>query len=68
VAAQSGVSKGLPKPGTYFGSPAKEHRTALKLEAMIRNLPQYAEKIKNLENIINELQETIKKMNERGDK
>ncbi|MGE5399765.1 MAG: UDP-3-O-(3-hydroxymyristoyl)glucosamine N-acyltransferase [Ignavibacteriales bacterium] len=66
VAAQSGVSKGISKPGTYFGSPAKEHRTALKLEAMIRNLPAYVDKIKQMEKQINELQEKINNMSQRG--
>ncbi|MBZ0198821.1 MAG: UDP-3-O-(3-hydroxymyristoyl)glucosamine N-acyltransferase [Ignavibacteriaceae bacterium] len=48
--AQSGISKSIPDTGaTYFGSPAKEYRTALKNEAHIRNLSQYAEKIKQLE-------------------
>lgn len=53
--AQSGVSKGISKPGTYFGSPAKEFKHALKLEAHIRNLPNYAEKIEMLEKELAEL-------------
>ncbi len=32
VGAQSGVSKGIKKSGTYFGSPAKEIQTTLRLE------------------------------------
>lgn len=58
--AQSGVSKNISKPGFYFGSPIKEHKTALKLEAHIRNLPDYAEKIKKLESIVKNLQDQIK--------
>jgi len=53
--AQSGVSKSLKKPGLYFGSPAKEQKTSHRLEAHIRNLPDYAERIRNLENEINAL-------------
>jgi UDP-3-O-[3-hydroxymyristoyl] glucosamine N-acyltransferase len=49
VGAQSGISKAIKKPGTYFGSPAKEIQTTLKLEAHIRSLPKYAEKIRELE-------------------
>jgi len=49
VGAQSGISKAIKKPGTYFGSPAKEIKTTLRLEAHIRSLPQYADKIKELE-------------------
>ena len=58
--AQSGVSKGIPKPGKYFGSPAKEFSVALRQEAHIRNLPQYAEKIKQLEEQVKALQEELK--------
>jgi UDP-3-O-[3-hydroxymyristoyl] glucosamine N-acyltransferase len=39
IHAQSGVSKAITTPGHYFGSPAKEHRTTLRLEAALRNLP-----------------------------
>lgn len=65
IVAQSGVSKGISKPGTYFGSPAKEFKTALKLEALIRNLPEFADRIKTLENTIKELEEKLSKQ-ERG--
>lgn len=66
LAAQTGVSKGLSKPGTYFGSPAKEHRTALRLEGHIRNLPETAEKIRKLENQIGDLQKKLNQLNEKG--
>lgn len=59
VYAQSGISKGISKPGQYFGSPAKEAKTAIKLEAHYRNLPSYVEKIKNLEEEIKKLREEI---------
>jgi len=52
---QAGVSKSITKPGNYFGSPAKEIKEAFKLEAHYRNLPDYAEKIKQLEMQINDL-------------
>ncbi len=60
--AQSGVSKGIPKPGQYFGSPAKEFKTALKLEAHVRNLPEYVDKIKKLELEIKALKEELNKL------
>ncbi len=63
--AQSGVSKGIPKPGRYFGSPAKEFSVALRQEAHIRNLPQYAEKIKKLEDQVQALQEALKSENDK---
>jgi UDP-3-O-[3-hydroxymyristoyl] glucosamine N-acyltransferase len=49
IIAQSGVSKSLTKPGTYFGSPAKEHRTALKIEGAIRSLPELIVRVKALD-------------------
>ena len=61
--AQSGVSKSIPKAGYYFGSPAKEFRAAKRIEAHIRNLPEYSEKIKTLEAEIAKLKEQISKMN-----
>ncbi|MCS7052972.1 MAG: UDP-3-O-(3-hydroxymyristoyl)glucosamine N-acyltransferase [Ignavibacterium sp.] len=59
IMAQSGVSKSISKSGYYFGTPAKEHKTALKLEAHFRNLPDYIEKIKKLEEEINELKQKL---------
>jgi UDP-3-O-[3-hydroxymyristoyl] glucosamine N-acyltransferase len=53
--AQSGVSKSILKEGTYFGSPAKEIKNAFQIEAHIRNLPKYAEKITQLEKQLKEL-------------
>ena len=53
--AQSGVSKSILKEGTYFGSPAKEIKNAFQIEAHIRNLPKYAEKIAQLEKQLIEL-------------
>ena len=63
VGAQSGISKGIRKPGTYFGSPAKELQTSLKLEAHIRSLPKYLERIKELERKLKTLEKpnTIEK-------
>ncbi len=55
IGAQSGVSKEIPEGGKYFGSPAKEWGTALRLEAHIRQLPKFAQKIKELEEKLNTL-------------
>lgn len=49
IGAQSGVSKSIKKPGKYRGSPAEEMSTQLRLEAHVRNLPSYLERIKKLE-------------------
>jgi UDP-3-O-[3-hydroxymyristoyl] glucosamine N-acyltransferase len=59
IGAQSGVTKSLKKPGSYLGFPAKEVNTAMRLEAHIRNLPSYSEKIKNLEEKIASLEKKI---------
>lgn len=59
--AQSGVSKSITKAGTYFGSPAKEVKTAFKLESHIRNLPDYVKKISELEKEIKNLKSLVDK-------
>jgi UDP-3-O-[3-hydroxymyristoyl] glucosamine N-acyltransferase len=60
--AKSGISTNITKPGTYFGYPAKDIKTSLKLEAHFRRLPQYAEKIKELENEIKILKDSIQNL------
>lgn len=60
IIAQSGVSKGLSKPGTYIGSPAKEFKHGLRLEGHIRSLPEYADKIKELEEKIKLLEDKLR--------
>lgn len=59
--AKSGISKSIKAPGSYFGYPAKELKTSLKLEAHIRNLPEYLERIQQLENKIKELEKKLEK-------
>jgi len=59
IGAQGGVSKSLPKPGIYFGSPAKEIMEAKRTEVHIRNLSTYAEKIKKLESDLEELKKKL---------
>jgi UDP-3-O-[3-hydroxymyristoyl] glucosamine N-acyltransferase len=57
--AQSGVSKSITKPGVYFGSPAKDFKTAKILEAHYRNFPEYVERLNQLEEEIRKLREEI---------
>jgi UDP-3-O-[3-hydroxymyristoyl] glucosamine N-acyltransferase len=59
---QAGVGKSITKPGNYFGSPAKEIKEAFKLEAHFRSLPEYVERIKQLEEQVRLLQEELKKV------
>jgi len=62
ILAQSGVSKSLTKKGAkYFGSPAKEHRSALHLEAALRQLPQLIDELKTLQSKVDELEKNLKK-------
>lgn len=61
--AKSGISTNITKPGTYFGYPAKDVKTSLKLEAHFRRLPQYADKIKELEEEIKDLKKIIQNNN-----
>jgi UDP-3-O-[3-hydroxymyristoyl] glucosamine N-acyltransferase len=61
LAAQSGISKGLSKPGLYFGAPAKEFKLAMKLEAHIRNLPNYAQAITDLQKQVQSLKDELEK-------
>ncbi|MGD1007148.1 MAG: LpxD N-terminal domain-containing protein [Ignavibacteriaceae bacterium] len=62
VMARSGISKSLSKPGEYFGLFAQEAKISLKQEAHIRSLPDYLEKIKQLEKQVKLLTEEIKKL------
>lgn len=59
--AQSGISKSINKPGYYFGYPAKEIKQARTLEAHIRNLPDYSDRIRQLETEIILLKELLNK-------
>lgn len=54
--AKSGVAKSIEAPGTYFGSPARERMKAFKIEAVINNLPQLKQEIKQLSDRVEELE------------
>ena len=59
--AKAGISKSLKKPGYYFGYPAKELKVSHRLEAHIRNLPDYSERISLLERELKKLQDQLNK-------
>ncbi len=47
--AQSGIPKTIEEPGkTFFGYPAKEHRRALRIEGVVRQLPELLDEIRSL--------------------
>jgi UDP-3-O-[3-hydroxymyristoyl] glucosamine N-acyltransferase len=56
INAQSGVSKSLKEPYTAVtGSPAADYTSALRSQAVFRNLPQLEKRIHELEQIIKQL-------------
>ena len=52
VEAQSGLMRSVTESGAYFGSPAKEHRTALRMEAALRRLPELLREFEELKRTI----------------
>ena len=57
--AQSGISKSTKAGTTYFSTPAKEHRTALKIEAVIRSLPDLAKDVEDLKKSLEMLRDRL---------
>ncbi|MFN8246877.1 MAG: hypothetical protein U0T56_10910 [Ferruginibacter sp.] len=59
--AQSGVSKSIKTPNSAVtGSPAYDYTSALRSQAITRNLPNLEKRIKDLEDIIQKLQGPVK--------
>ena len=60
--AQSGVPKSLTEPGkVYFGYPAKERSLALRIEAVVRSLPELAADVRELQRQVAELLKKLSK-------
>ncbi len=58
INAQSGVSKTIKKPkSSVTGSPAFEYASALRSQAVTRNLPELEKRITELENLVRQLME-----------
>ncbi|HVF96199.1 MAG TPA: UDP-3-O-(3-hydroxymyristoyl)glucosamine N-acyltransferase [Flavisolibacter sp.] len=56
INAQSGVSKSIKEAsGAVTGSPAGDYASALRSQAVFRNLPQLEKRIQELENVIKQL-------------
>ncbi len=66
VEAQSGVSKTLRQPGAYFGSPAKPHLQALKMEGALRQLPEILKEFRELKQQVQQLMEQSQGKQQRG--
>ena len=57
--AQSGIPKSTEPGKTYFGTPAKESLRAMKIEAVIRSLPELAKEIEQLKRSLEELRSRL---------
>ncbi|HTI09125.1 MAG TPA: UDP-3-O-(3-hydroxymyristoyl)glucosamine N-acyltransferase [Puia sp.] len=56
INAQSGVSKSIKNPGgAVTGSPAFEYTSALRSQALSRNLPELEKRLKELEDLVKQL-------------
>jgi UDP-3-O-[3-hydroxymyristoyl] glucosamine N-acyltransferase len=68
IAAQSGISKSILKSGTtYFGYPAKEHGRALRIEGVLRQLPEIYNEFNELKKRVDALtKENEKQTHRRG--
>ncbi len=66
VEAQSGVSKTLRQPGAYFGSPAKPHLQALKMEGALRQLPEILREFRELKQQVQQLMEQSQGKQQQG--
>lgn len=55
VYAQSGVAQSIDQPGAYFGSPAKQHGLALRIDVALRQLPELLKQVRTLSAEIDEL-------------
>jgi UDP-3-O-[3-hydroxymyristoyl] glucosamine N-acyltransferase len=59
--ARSGVGKSITKAGYYFGAPAREIKTAYRIEAHIKNLPGSIDRIREIDKELQKLKEQISK-------
>lgn len=59
--AKTGVSKSTEPGVTYWSTPAKEHRRALKIESVLRSLPELAKDVEEVKRTIEKLQDILAK-------
>lgn len=60
IAGQSGVAKDVPAGAHLGGTPARNHVSWVRSEALLEKLPEFVKKIKSLENKIEELTNKLK--------
>lgn len=63
AAAQAGVTKSIPPRTMVSGYPARPHDVAKRVNACVQNLPQLVKRIKELEQKIEKLENTLKEKN-----
>jgi len=61
--AKTGVSKNTEPGVTYWSSPAKEHKRALKIEVILRSLPELALDVEELKKSVEVLRDRLAKTN-----
>jgi UDP-3-O-[3-hydroxymyristoyl] glucosamine N-acyltransferase len=59
ILAQSGIGKSTEPGKSYLGSPAKEHLRAMRIEAVIRSLPELAKDIDQLKRSLEDLRNRL---------
>ena len=59
VMAQSGIRKSTEPGKSYLGSPAREHLRSMRIEAVIRSLPELAKDIEQLKRSMEELRNRL---------
>jgi UDP-3-O-[3-hydroxymyristoyl] glucosamine N-acyltransferase len=61
IAGRSGVTKDIPDGVTVSGFPAREHRQENRLQASLRRVPSYLERVRELERELEELKSALEK-------
>ena len=56
VAGCGGATQDVEPGAVVSGFPARDHREAMKIQALLRRLPEWAEKVRNLENRLKALE------------
>jgi UDP-3-O-[3-hydroxymyristoyl] glucosamine N-acyltransferase len=59
--AQAGIGKSTEPGKSYLGSPAKEHLRAMRIEAVVRSLPELAKDVEQLKRLLEELRDRLSK-------
>ena len=61
IGSKSGVAKSIPAGEVVSGTPTMPHRLWLKTRGHVRRLPEYSERLRELENKVRQVEEQLKK-------